>query len=413
VALGFAVSVFGLTVGAVASPAYAAVTSAFRHGTLVLRGDDGADVLTIDGESLGPGAVRVTPEDGTTLDGTPDPQTFTGITSNLQIALRGGDNAVAVRNATLPRDLMIAGRDGSDDVFVGSTNIDGNVLVAFGPGDNHFLMADGSRVNGDLAYRGGPDADEVAFIFSASVIGSIRVALGDGVNEFVAGDAGNLAGGTLRVKGGRARDFIAIGDDSFVGGDARFDVADGENLVVLDFGFSGEDVVVHAGRDHDVVRLDGAGVFGSARLDVGAGDNQVDLGGGITGDLLVKAGAGADTVTTVDTGGLFVNGATRLELGDGMNSVGVEFTVFNGPLEVTGGRGDDTVDFDYFVELHDSAAFALGDGNNAVSLQQTSVAGDLAVTTGAGDDTVRVFDTTTIAGQTLIDTGRGTDVVGP
>jgi hypothetical protein len=408
--LGFAVAALVL---ASAAAAPAAVTSALRHGTLVLRGDDGADALAVDADGVGPGELLVTPEDGTTLDGDVAPRIFSGITSDLRIALQGGDNRVSVSNPSLPGNLVITGRDGTDDVFVGSTNVAGDVLIALGRGHNHFLMADGSRVSGDLAYRGGPNEDEVAFIFSAEVLGSVRVALGDGVNSFNGGDAGDLAGGSLRVKGGRDRDFIAIGDDSFVGGDARFDVADGENLVVLDFGFSADNVVVHTGRDHDIVRLDGASVHGDARLDVGAGDNLVELGAGIDGDLLVRGGGGADTVSVLDTGGLFVKGATRLDLGDGMNSVGVAFTVFDGPLEVTGGRGDDAVDFEFFVELHDSVGFALGDGNNSVSLQQTSVAGDLAVTTGAGDDSILVFDTTTVAGQTLIDTGRGTDVVGP
>ena len=85
----FSFSVLALVGAMAVSPTAHAgdVVSKNSGGKLVLEGDDGANVLTIDQVGVPADSLRVTPGTGTTLDGAPTPQVFAATTGGKLYSL--------------------------------------------------------------------------------------------------------------------------------------------------------------------------------------------------------------------------------------------------------------------------------------------------------------------------------------
>lgn len=195
----------------------------FARGGLSLRGDAGANAILIERDGAGPG-VRVTGQDGTTLNGQAGPLTFGAVTRDLKAKLGGGDDRFTISGVNVGRNLSLDTGEGKDAVAL-----------------------DGGRVGRCLSVKGKSGAKSVDVRF-ADVGGRTKVSTG---NE---ADAVNLGGSTfakrVSLSTGKGDDAITLasefakgrsvkdgpGNDSLVEGVYRgFDFRDGDQGWAADF----------------------------------------------------------------------------------------------------------------------------------------------------------------------------------
>src|SRR5207248_912503 len=119
----------------VAAPARA-LTAALQRGALVIRGAGGAESLRIE-QSMPPArTLRVTPADGTTLNGGVTPLDFDGV-DDLTLKLGTGNHDVQLSDVILTGGIVFTGGDGDDLLWLDGCEIGGDLVVVAAGGDNH------------------------------------------------------------------------------------------------------------------------------------------------------------------------------------------------------------------------------------------------------------------------------------
>ena len=133
------------------------VNAFVNDGDLYVNGNNAANTISV--ESAGAGVVQVRGFDGagsaTYVNGTPNGmRTFRGVTGDIFIRLRGGNDLVRVSNLVVPGDLLVDLAAGNDEVVLGRDEITGDLrfgATASGP----------LYVHGDLRVLGGAHNDRV------------------------------------------------------------------------------------------------------------------------------------------------------------------------------------------------------------------------------------------------------------
>ncbi len=304
------------------------VSVVVKNGTINITGDNKDDAIVI--EQVGSGQYKIfgTTGGNTTINKQSTPQTFTGVTGDFNIDLKGGNDDVDFENVnfgqavTLPRNLTI--KDVGNDVMnVNNVNVLGNVSLTGGSG-NRVISFDNTAISGGFSANLGSGGTILYFI-NASV-GSPTVNAGKNDTSIKLGNGGSIVeifnakferDLTANMSSNNNDDSIFEVDGGTVGRNASVTMGNGTDHVSLNNFAISEKLTVKTGNGNDQVALGGIDntVIGSASQPAAVTADQiyVDLGKG--NDTLKFGGNGAKR-----GGGVIANSATYL--GDaGVDSV--------------------------------------------------------------------------------------------
>jgi hypothetical protein len=163
------------------------VTAVVTNGDLVIRGDAASNALSVvEGDTVG--TIAVGGFDGTTtVNGSLNAVMVSGVTGDVQIMLRGGDDQLALVDLAfvpIPGSLRIDTGPGDDAIDVDDSSVGEDVEANTGSGNdsfrisgardllvntadgNDFVWLDGATVEGRATVRSGGGDDEVLVQFS-------------------------------------------------------------------------------------------------------------------------------------------------------------------------------------------------------------------------------------------------------
>jgi len=409
-----------LLVLAALTPALAAqaVTTVLKGTTLTIKGSAGIDDLTLgnpgavaDGDQVpAPVDVLVTPNNGTTLNGSPDPVTFPGVLK-LKILLGDGSDVVHLTDFAF----------GVDPVTLNA-----------GPGDDHVFLV--NTTTGPFKFIGAAGNDTFdlngSHLESTKVIGSSGVLTMPAVSSYMhdlkltAGPEIDALDWTSTTVDFSAKLNLSAGNDHvhwndiIVGNDATLLLGPGNDDFADDAGTFGNFVSIVASSGDDHVVFEDSLVGNDLNLKLGSGQNEVEMRGqdeefSVGNTCTITGGGAIDTVKCVDFGHAVIFGNNLVcALKAGANELQSNGDVSTGDdLRYTGGGGDDVVDLDGF-QVGTDANIVLKGGTNDVILTDCEVGNDLRITAGSGDDTVQFLGTTaaSIGGNVLIHLGGGFNI---
>lgn len=304
------------------------------EGDLLVTGDDAGNTITV--ESAGQGVIQVrgfTDAGGpTSVNGGANAlRTFSGVTGDVFIRMRGGNDVVRVTNLVVPGDLLVDGAAGNDDITTGRGTIAGQGRFAGTPSGPLF-------VQGDLRVLGGGGADHFQLsdlhVQDTGVLNSgaaddtifMERPAGSGANVEFAGQLTILPGGgndTVSVLGLVVDDNLVIDDAA---GRARVFINSMD--VNLDF------IVV---TDVLVDRVEIVNTSVDERLFISTidGNDNVNVSA-IADRLVVDVGAGHDTLTVNNSN----TRVAHLQLGIGSDDLDL-LSAFTDVVSAFGNDGDD------------------------------------------------------------------------
>jgi len=183
-------------------------------GTLVIRGDDLSNGVEVtQGAEAGQFVVTGLNVGGATTVNGQAAVTVAGVTGDVIIDLRGGDDQVVVGDGVaVPRDLRVRTGLGNDTVTLADVTVGEDLTVETGLGNDTVSVAD-VMVGGDSRVETGGGNDTVQ-ITDSLFSRELRVILGDGDDALSLGDS--MVGGDFRVEGGAGVDeFTDLGGNVF------------------------------------------------------------------------------------------------------------------------------------------------------------------------------------------------------
>jgi hypothetical protein len=332
-------------------------------GTLFVQGDDSDNAVLIQQE--GPGTYSVTPFDftdlaltgegftggATTINSDPDTVQgnaliFTGVKNDINVDLRGGNDALAIGNSL--------------------DALDSQARDCFGIG---FIPTDGG---GTVSVGVTPEVTEGTFVVPRNLF----VSTGEG-NDFVsimANVGTNKKGGIASINAGNGNNGIAVGQSTI-----------------------GNDLLITGGTGNDNACVTGVTVRDLLAVQLGNGDeNDADIGGLEAGHALVTTGSGNDQVRM---GEFDLKHELTVVTGDGNDQVDIEgFGAQNVTID-TGAGNDGSGEI--FTE---SPALSI---NLPVTVSSANISKSLVLVTGSGDDFATINNVT--AHDIVLNTGSGND----
>jgi hypothetical protein len=209
--------VVSLLLGAPPAPASAAgdVTAKMVQGRLIVTGDDQGNQVLIDGFGQPANTYLVTGLGGTTINSAPD-FLATGVTADVVVRFRGGDNTVLVVDTLanpFPKGLKISSGKGMDFVFVLDVSVTNALRITTKSGDD-LIVVDSSFAGGDLLLRTGAGADDV-FVEAGGIAGRARLSAGPGADSITTG-AGQVYTKAVRLNMGGEDDLITMENATFL-----------------------------------------------------------------------------------------------------------------------------------------------------------------------------------------------------
>jgi len=423
------------------------VTASVIGGTLFIRGDNAGNGVIV--SEVGPNQYSVTgfdqDGDGTRIK-TPNngngpvnnTLVFSGVTVNIDIALKQGDDALAVGNDAgelnslfidcfddtlipdgggenndvitpsavfpgtleVPLDLIINTGDGHDKVAVIAEARDGVILT----GNHDDLVAvGGSFFSDDLIVDTGKGNDGVC-IGETGVVDLLSVVTAQGVDGL---DLFNSSLGSLVVAMGEGFDSAGVvGLEVEFGG--SINVGNGGSEVDV-FEYFGLALAITAANGQDEVRVSTSEI-GSLAIVTGNHEDEVRVSSADLGAVSVVTGNGEDDVEMQEFG------AQSVVVSTGNDHDEVHLQDFDAQSVVidtgNGNDGSDSEESPITVENADiefDLTIALGAGNDLALVQDVGSRNTIII--GAnGDDEIEYFNSTA-ALDLIINTGNGNDFV--
>ena len=376
---------------------------------------------------------------------------WVNVTGDNQVTIRDGGasfNAGVNRGVySVTGDLIFNLSNRKDSVvvaFQSDYTLDGSVTANLYNGDDRFEIVHASD--------GGTNAQ---------ILGSVTIDCGNGNDEAVinndnGGGDGFIIQGGVSVNGGAGKDRVALNDstsdpltigsgvtltrvntvaiatdndDVEISGNLTIN-ASSDKLISNTFsmgtgaavtvagalaitGGQGDDTVnVVSTSVVDVVPAEDEVLEISINLDRGTNTTiltDIQFGtNGTDADFNYTGGTGADSVTFTNTNA--VSGDAVFVLGNGANSLEVSSTTtFDADVTVTGGKANDTIDFNNSI-VSGLLSATLGNGTNSLNSGGT-ISGGLTYSGGANGDTVTLSNGDDLAGDVSISTGAGIDSV--
>jgi hypothetical protein len=260
-----------------------AVTTSLNSGTLSITGDAAADDIAIVG-TANPGEFTITGRSGTTVDGMAS-VTIPGVTADLVIDMRDGENVVDLDNVYIARDIVVIGGSGDDLIRLGQTSPVSparDLTVVCGPGEDVILQPSYHVFVGrDSAVVGALDNDSIV-LTGASAQGSISVVTHAGSQNVVFD--GCTAGGSLSVSNFIGADNIAILRSS---ASQYISVSSSHTTsIYLDTVFAGIQLALHVGGDANTVTLARSSLAQASISTQGVGTRVIIYGNSVTQGVL-------------------------------------------------------------------------------------------------------------------------------
>ncbi|MFO0842932.1 MAG: hypothetical protein U0797_11130 [Gemmataceae bacterium] len=200
-----------------------------------------------------------------------------------------------------------------------------------------------TSVGRTFSITGGSAANLVSFTSKLTVGGNLFVSeRGGATNAFHLTPAAGSTGvnGSLFYTGGTGPDSIVVGTNSAVGGNASFDLGNGNNSLMDGAGstYSG-DVTIFGGNDVTKIGLNGT-IDGGLTLFAGNGTNTVNVTRVPSGLFRFRGGNGADTLTLRGAGVYNMDAS----FGTGTNKLDTDQADLILSGTVMGSGGDNTFD---------------------------------------------------------------------
>jgi hypothetical protein len=336
------------------------------------------------------------------------------------------DNFLNLSETTVGGSLLYVGGNGPDTVTVADdVDVARDATLNMFNGPNTLTLEDGAwfGVERDLLYRGGSGVDTLGSTDAEiDVYRNASFYLGNGDNTLQFASAANevlWVARDLLINGGRGSDMVSLdsSDDLEVDRNATFNLGAGENTLEFlgndesgNMFLFGGNLTYSGGAGDDTLTAEGPiAVAGNMTVNLGNGTNTVDMEWdvldtdtdvlAVAGNLVINGGSGDDTITLGGGDGVSVVRNTTFNLGAGENTL--DFTEsgdhfwFSGDLTVTGGSGADTFTSVVDTELDGNATLRLGGGANGVSVNADwmDIGGNLTYTGGSGDDDLAFNET--------------------
>ena len=252
-------------------------------GDLVIAGDNDGNLIRV--TTLASGEFRVDGLDGTTVNGNSSTETFSGVTDDLRINLRNGQNFLLFDELSVPDLLSIRTGSGNDRItFNGdggfAQSIGGDLNINTGSGSDGILtilhVADIS-VGEDLTINTGSGSDS---IFLRLIVTDGRVSINTGSGN----DSLSFIrdGGISAINNGRVR--IAMGDGS--------DVVNFLGVVSTDR------LDINTGSGSDSVNIQATSVTERLTINLGRDDDELIISGVPSTDIQINGGSGFDASDT-------------------------------------------------------------------------------------------------------------------
>ncbi len=395
------------------------VTVNLSGNNLVIRGDNADNQIAI--VQLGAGQYAVLGLNDTEVNGDTDPVFRSGITGNIDVDLKRGNNVLGVGNDveglvgiaqdlgvevdesdvllalelldeanapedfSAPKHLNVRTGDGHDAVGI-IGNIGLRINADLGGGDNALAIRT-SNVGDDIIVRSG-SGDDVVEVAETDIDQMLDVNLGNGNNRLLV--FGTEAGESAIVHTGSGRDVV---------------VFDGSEI--------DDNLIVRTGNGNDSVYLEdyefeGMFVGKNVDIDTGSGHDYFALSSDVGGDLKVKTGSGNDE------GGIYQSDIGRdliLETGDGHDGdsegLFLEDLFVGRNLRAILGSGNDALFALGNVNVNRDALVDAGSGHDLVSIEESAVNGLFTALMGSGNDFLRICDS--VAPKAKADGGSGND----
>jgi large repetitive protein len=317
------------------------VAVSVSHHSLVITGDKQDNDIQL--AQVASGEYTVTGIQ-TTVNGNSSPQTFSGISGNVNINMNAGNDAVSIGSfaqaISLPGNLKINLGSGSDKLSVANATIVGGLSIT---GNTTAKKVELALVNiGEANFNSGkndcvidlPNGSNISVDSRTNIERDLTIK-GTGAGS---GDSITLDGITVhrdvsittsKNQGDNIDvDLISVGGNFSIDGDNP-----GSEVITMNKATISGDMSLETGSGDDAVVVTSSSVGKNATIQTGAGDDLVRLGEGITSFGLEPA--------FFDAGQISVN----LGKGDDVLRLGETETTHGGSY--AGGKGDDGVFIDF------------------------------------------------------------------
>ena len=388
---------------------------ASRQGNnLVIRGDGAANEVAI--FSTGTNSYLVAGVD-TTVNGDPDRE-FTGISGNIDVDLRGGDDTLVIADdATGLIDLAgLPATDNPIDVDAlgptTPTSIGGGIIVRMNSGSDVV----GLSVNADFLTASLGSGNDRLGVLNSDISGNAIIRGEDGADEVAVVDS--EVSGLLLVEGGRGTDGVLV--QAFDGGRVTLNGGrDSDDMGIFDFSLRGALILIGDHGNDDLEAEFGEASF--VHFIGGEGNDELDGDAlDVSGDVILTGGNGVDQLEVEMTDDFFDEGFFGTEIG--------------GSLIVNAGNGSDDINVGLpqnaeetaTVEVRRNVVINAGTGNDEVFLGGSldggigilqvpdptlEVGGNLTILGCSGNDLIGLLNLF-VDGFILVNAGTGDDEVG-
>lgn len=370
------------------------VAATVAGGTLKIKGDADANILTLDNGGLGAGHVRITGTP-TTINGAAGPFTFDDVTGGLQVDLGGGNDTLELDALAVTDAVKIKTGPGDDVVSIPTATFGDALSIDLGAGDNTLLFCGGTVANSMALKIGAGNG--------ASHSGSCTTATANGDGSVVVME-GVVISDKFSLKGSKKSESVTL-QNVTITDNAKLALGGGTDALGLCADTIGGTLNVQMGKGSAGINTQAA-CGGSTTA---TGENALALENGTVAESFVlKMSGSADSAYVVANP---ITESAKIDLGQGTNTLLVT-TVIGKLLGIKSGKGDDQIHVQG-ATIGESANVKAGAGNNTVDfLAATTIGENLTINTGNSDDTIDV--TGAIVGHsTTIKHGKGSDTVTP
>lgn len=387
------------------------MTATLKSGVLTIKDSSADDSFTIDQAALMTTNFRLTPDPGTTINGSGAAQVFSGVTKDLKLVFTSGADGVDLDDLTVTRDLVVTGGNGTSVSIVISNGLDVGRDLRVDSKTPQFALTSsgiGNIVRRDVKcdLRG---ATSNTLVFSPlHVLRNTIVKGSKGNDVFVIGSNTQLVG-NLTFDAGAGFDTFVDANPVVVGGNFKMTGKSSTKTCVVSGKYGGNVTADVGDGNGNTVVCTAPFVGGTLRAKFGTGTSNVLTisGSDVTDDVECTSKGGQDFVTIANTG---TGGDVRIKVGNGTNTVTVTgASVIGGDIVMSGGNGLDVFQVDgssTFGDIKANLASAPTGFTDVYDMLLGSVGGDVSVTAGAGSFGGAIEDVT-VVGDVKFNFGSG------
>jgi len=388
--------------------------------SLIVKGDDGGTLIAI--SQPGAGQFTLKGEEGTTINGSDQPQSFQRVTRDVVINLGKGDYFVVFdqsNSITVGGSLIINGGNGINSVFtdsfeaLGTLNVGGNLTINNVSAGGALTTLVNVSVGGDLRVQSSRGSSSVIIgtsqaqgvaPFQNTIGGSLIVTNGTGdvnhtdlnslnvrrdvivqnqgtkVTTFIHSDGSqNSVGGQLQVMNGPGEFETTVVDQTKVSKSVEIRTSGGgqNNVVLHTVNIQGNTNIVGT-RGTDWIDVNEATFGGSFQLQTGLGADRVEIGTSAVKRILVTLLVPEQRTKYIERNGVQIP-VTYIVLHPVFQQRTVStlgtFVTFKGSVAANLGVGDDTLDLaaDATLSFNKEATFDGQVGMNTATINTANL----------------------------------------